>query len=138
MGDVYSITGAYKDNSGKTSLFGGLFAMLPHKDILVGKLVDDFGASKIKGRLSDMELIFTQQYFGDDEIIEYEANYNEAKNLWEGLTTLPNGEVEEFSCCIIKNFSGLEFVDLNEKTILLEDELYEILTASDVGKLYQN
>lgn len=138
MGDLYSIVGAYKNKSGKLSLFGGYLAMVPNKDFFVGKIVDDFGASKIKGRLSDMELVFTQRYFGDEEIFEYEANYNTSRNVWEGLVTLPDRAVEEFSCCLIKNFAGLDFVDLSENTLLLGDQLYERLTTSDVEDLPAN
>ncbi len=138
MGDLYSIIGFYLPDEEGITPFGGFLAMNSKQDFFVGKIVDEYGDSIIKGKLLEKELIFFQQYSDDEDKIKHEANYNPNLELWEGMSSFPDGSVEEFSCRILKNFSKIYFEGLNEKAFLLDNQLYEIIKCSDIEDIHKN
>jgi hypothetical protein len=136
MGRLYSITGAYlEEGDSSIDFFGGYFAKREEDDYFIGQSIDSVGPSSIEGMLSGNSLLFNQKYFGQEELIEYDLEYNEEYHLWIGKISYLNQEVGTANCVIFPAFKNIDFKGMPHKKILIGREVYEILTLMDINEL---
>lgn len=118
MATLCSISGLYNDEISSGVPFGGFFTHgegipgnSPLEDNLLGMLIDDYGAAKIKGTMvRDSLLKFSKQYILDrDYTIEYEFKFDSEKGMWLGEYTC-DFQSNKAVCKVNRDIENLQLI----------------------------